>query len=92
MPPRKKPVEPTPPPAPGHNTPELTDDALIAENFKLEDHVKAESEKFANFLKPFKDRITEKFETLIVHELAIAMFIQIRAMRKGRAQKRLVFE
>ena len=50
MPPRKKPVEPTPPPAPGHNTPELTDDALIAENFKLEDHVKAESEKFAGFL------------------------------------------
>jgi hypothetical protein len=42
----------------GHNS-ELTDDALIAENFKLEDHVKAESEKFAAFLKPFKERIAE---------------------------------
>ena len=47
-----------PPPAAGHNS-ELTDDALIAENFKLEDHVKAESEKFAAFCKPFKDRIAE---------------------------------
>ena len=64
MPPRKKPqqldlVEQANalPPA-GHNS-ELTDDALIAENFKLEDHVKAESEKFAAFCKPFKDRIAE---------------------------------
>jgi len=65
MPPRKKPVQldlveqaNALPPPPGHNS-ELTDDALIAENFKLEDHVKAESEKFAGFLKPFKERIAE---------------------------------
>ncbi len=52
-----KPIE-TPPPAPGHNS-DVSDDALIAENFKLEDQLKAAQAKFDEWAKPHKTRIAE---------------------------------
>lgn len=65
MPPRRKTaVEPPPPaeilkpPGPGHNS-DLTDDALISENFKLEDLIKAAQAKFDEWAKPHKARIAE---------------------------------
>ncbi len=65
MPPRKKPQAEFPArpnidntPAIGHNS-DLTDDALIAENFKLEDLIKAAQAKFEEWAKPHKTRIAE---------------------------------
>ncbi len=63
MPPRRKSAE-QPAPAPGHNS-ELTDDALIAENFKLEDLIKAAQAKFDEWAKPHKARIAEIESTLL---------------------------
>ena len=40
----------------GHNS-QITDDALIAENFKLEDLIKAAQAKFDEWAKPHKERI-----------------------------------
>ena len=56
----KKAIKPTeqPVPALGHNS-DLTDDALIAENFKLEDLIKAAQQKFDEWAKPHKARIAE---------------------------------
>lgn len=62
MPPRRKSVE-QPSPAIGHNSQE-TDDALIAENHKLEDEIKAGLAKYNEWAKPRKDRI-EAIETEI---------------------------
>jgi hypothetical protein len=45
-------------PAIGHNS-ELSDDALIAENFKLEDLIKQAQAKFDEWAKPKKERIAE---------------------------------
>jgi hypothetical protein len=63
--PRKKPIEPAavlpgqlPLPGMGHNS-EITDDALIAENFKLEDEIKAAEAKLAEWAKPRKERVKE---------------------------------
>jgi len=56
MPPRKKPVEPTP--AIGDNS-NVTDNDLIAENHKLEDLIKAAQAKFDEWAKPHKARIGE---------------------------------
>lgn len=66
MPPRKKQSE-TPnqdaaahlqPAGIGHNS-ELSDDALIAENFQIEDLIKAASAKFDEWAKPHKERIKQ---------------------------------
>jgi acyl-CoA reductase-like NAD-dependent aldehyde dehydrogenase len=40
----------------GHNS-QISDDALIAENFKLEDLIKAAQAKFDEWAKPHKERI-----------------------------------
>lgn len=63
MPPRKKPIEqPTQDEylagIMGHNS-ELSDDALIAENFKLEDMIKQAQARFDELAKPHKERIKE---------------------------------
>ena len=63
MPPRKKPTEPTPPPASGHNS-DLSDDALIAENFQIEDQIKAAQAKFNDWAAPHKARLKEIEDTL----------------------------
>lgn len=55
MPPRRKPAE-TPVPAVGHNS-QVTDDALIAENFQLEDQLKAGMVKYNEWAAPLKARI-----------------------------------
>lgn len=62
MPPRTRrqppaPVEQTPPPI-GHNS-EATDDALIAENFRIEEQIKAASAKLAEWAAPHKARLAE---------------------------------
>ena len=70
MPPRKKPAAVNPPMthlpaiedtlAPvGHNNPPVSDNDLIAENFKLEDEIKAGTAKLNEWAKPKKDRIAE---------------------------------
>ena len=38
---------------------ELTAEQLIAEHNKLEEHVKAETKRFSDFMKPHKDRLKE---------------------------------
>lgn len=38
---------------------ELTAEQLIAEHNKLEEHVKAETKRFSDFMKPHKDRLEE---------------------------------
>jgi len=69
MPPRKKAVDgitvpAEQPPAPiGHNV-DVSDDALIAENFKLEDLIKQAQAKFDEWAKPHKERIQEIEKTL----------------------------
>ncbi len=70
MPPRKKPQEPAavlpgqmPLPLAGHNS-DISDDALIAENFKLEDLINAASAKFAEWAEPHKARLKEIEDTL----------------------------
>jgi hypothetical protein len=55
--PKQKPAE-QPTPAMGHNS-ELSDDALIAENFQLEDQIKAAQAKFDEWAKPRKERISQ---------------------------------
>jgi hypothetical protein len=50
------PKQEQPLPAIGHNS-ELSDDALIAENFALEDKIKSMQAKFDEWAKPKKDRI-----------------------------------
>lgn len=42
----------------GHNS-DITDDALIAENFKIEDHIKAAQTKFNEWALPHKTRLAE---------------------------------
>ena len=42
----------------GHNS-DVTDDALIAENFKLEDLIKAAQAKFNEWAEPHKKRLAE---------------------------------
>jgi hypothetical protein len=51
------------PPAVGHNS-DLSDDALIAENFKLEDLIKAAQAKFNEWAEPHKTRLKEIEDTL----------------------------
>ena len=70
MPPRKKPQEPAavlpgqmPLPLAGHNS-DISDDALIAENFKLEDLIKAAQAKFNEWAAPHKARLKEIEDTL----------------------------
>lgn len=63
MPPRRKPAESMSPPAVGHNS-DLSDDALIAENFKLEDLIKAAQAKFNEWAEPHKTRLKEIEDTL----------------------------
>lgn len=46
------------PPTIGHNS-ELSDDALIAENFTLEDQIKAAGAKFDEWARPRKERIAQ---------------------------------
>ena len=62
MPPRKQSEFPARPnidgTPPGHNS-ELSDDALIAENFQLEDQIKAATAKFNEWAKPRKERIAQ---------------------------------
>ncbi len=53
-----KSVETPEPPAVGHNS-NVTDDDLIAENFKLEDLIKQAQAKFDEWAKPHKARIAE---------------------------------
>lgn len=48
----------TPPSVVGHNY-DITDDALIAENFKLEDLIKAAQTKFNEWAEPHKKRLAE---------------------------------
>ena len=50
------------PPA-GHNS-DLSDDALIAENFKIEDLIKAAQAKFNEWAEPHKTRLKEIEDTL----------------------------
>ena len=52
-----KPAE-QPPATIGHNS-ELSDDALIAENFTLEDQIKAAQAKMDEWAKPRKERIAQ---------------------------------
>lgn len=67
MPPRKKTVQAVAQqelPSAGHNNPPPerpteSDDALIAENFKLEDLIKAAQAKFDEWAKPHKERIAQ---------------------------------
>jgi len=47
-----------PPPPAGHNS-EATDDALIAENFRIEEQIKAASAKLDEWAAPHKARIKE---------------------------------
>ena len=66
MPPRKKPpavMIPGDVPPIGHNS-DLSDDALIAENFKIEDLVKAAKAKFDEWAKPHQVRLKEIEDTL----------------------------
>src|ERR1700678_3209977 len=42
----------------GHNS-DVSDDALIAENFTLEDQIKAAQAKFDEWAKPRKERISQ---------------------------------
>lgn len=63
MPPRKKPPTEQPAPTIGHNS-DLSDDALIAENFKLEDLIKAAQAKFNEWAEPHKSRLKEIEDTL----------------------------
>src|ERR1700756_4801375 len=58
MPKRK--VQPAEQPAPaiGHNS-DLSDDALIAEHFQLEDQIKMAQAKFDEWAKPRKERISQ---------------------------------
>jgi acyl-CoA reductase-like NAD-dependent aldehyde dehydrogenase len=67
--PRKaiKPAE-QPAPAIGHNS-ELSDDALIAENFVLEDQIKAAQAKFDEWAKPRKERIAAIESTIFARLL-----------------------
>src|ERR1700733_5377592 len=63
MPPRTRRTPPAPvqspePPAVGHNS-DLSDDALIAENHKINDLVKAAQVKFDEWAKPHKERLKE---------------------------------
>ena len=72
MPPRtRRPitVEPTsaPLPAAGHNS-LVTDDDLVAENFKLEDQLKAGMAKYNEWSKPIQERVKE-IETEISRRL-----------------------
>ena len=62
MPPRKKTAE-QPTPAIGHNS-DVSDDALIAENFRIEDLIKAASAKFSEWSAPHKARLKEIEDTL----------------------------
>lgn len=59
MPPRTRhsPTEPSTP-AIGHNS-QIDDDALIAENFRLEEEIKAAQAKLAEWAKPRNERIKE---------------------------------
>ena len=52
-----------PAPAIGHNS-DLSDDALIAENFKIEDLIKAAQAKFNEWAEPHKSRLKEIEDTL----------------------------
>lgn len=56
IPPISKTVQPPTPS--GHNS-EINDDALIAENFKIEDLIKAAQAKFNEWAAPHKTRIAE---------------------------------
>src|SRR6202522_1736932 len=58
MPRKKQAVAEQPTPTIGHNS-ELSDDALIAENFILEDQIKGAQAKFDEWAKPRKDRISQ---------------------------------
>lgn len=46
------------PPAPGHNS-QFTDEQLIAENFRIEDQIKAATAKLAEWALPHKTRLKE---------------------------------
>lgn len=61
MPPRRQTrvtLPETPPPAIGSNS-EQTDDALIAENFRIEEQIKAATAKLNEWAKPHKERLAE---------------------------------
>jgi len=69
MPPRKKPVEPAAVlpgqmPLPLNHNSDISDDALIAENFKIEDLIKAAQAKFNEWKKPHDERLKEIEDTL----------------------------
>ena len=58
MPPRTRRSTAEPTPAIGHNS-QISDDALIAENFKLEEEIKAATAKLNEWAKPRSERIKE---------------------------------